>query len=216
MANENNETIESGQDPANVHITHHQQTADDDGEFAKAEAGFAAMEHRRAEQLRADGRWLEADYYDHDASERMHDAERVMDEATKEEYEAKQLVADKQRKLALELQRASNQTVASLRNAVGEVRTFVQNLTPNDELRVGLSAHLDLERIVELRETVVVTGFAIEQALARNGGLQEQNIQQVIFDLITFTAAVMTLADHLPALMEVVQRFGQLLLQFHF
>jgi hypothetical protein len=35
-----------------------------------------------------------------------------------------------------------------------------------------------------------------------------------IFDLVGFIAAVMTIADHLPALMLLVARFGALLLRF--
>ena len=208
--------VEAEPDPTAVQIAHQLQIAEEDARFAKAEADFASQERQHVKQLREEHRWREAEYYEHDADARMLDAGRVMHDSTVEEGEANELRAKKEQQLAVDLQRMPNQNLASLRAAVSEVRVFVQNLTPADKLKVGLGAGLDEAAIAELRERVLVKGFAIEQSLAFDGGLQRQNAQQVIVDLVTFTAAVMTFADHLPALMEVVQRFGQLLMQFHF
>lgn len=213
-ADDNDDIVDAEPDPITVEIAHSQQTADEEASFAKAEAGFSTQEHRHADQLRTEGRWLEAESYDGDARERMLDAQRVMQEANAAEQAANKFREEKKHRLALDLQQMSNQSLASLRTAVVDVRAFVQNLTPADKLKVGLRTGFDEQRIEELRERVIVTGYAIEQALTSEEDVR-RDAQRIIIDLVTFTAAVMTIADHIPALMDLVRHFGQLLLQFH-
>lgn len=206
--------VEPAQDPAAVHLQQQQQMADGDADFARTEARFAVQEQKHVLQLRREGRWQEAESYARDARERMHDADMTMQVALEEDEEAEHLREDREKRLAVELQQMPNQSIATLRTAVADVRLFVQDMDPSDKLKVGLASGMNEDRIEAIRERAIVAGYAIEQALGIDAAVRS-NPRQIIADLVTFTAAVMTLADHLPALMELVTRFGQLLSQFH-
>lgn len=207
------DVVDADPDPTAVRIAQLEAEADEDAGFARAEAGFAAQEHQHAQELRKEGKIQEAVVYDDDARGRMEDASQVMEQANKETAEAERLREKEKEKLSLVLREMPNQGLATLRTAVSEVRLSVQNLSQADRLRVGLAAHLDEQRMEELREIVIIKGYAIEQALA-SGEHARKDAHHVIQDLVTFVAAVMTIADHLPPLLELVNRFGQLLLQF--
>lgn len=206
--------VDADPDPVTIRITQAQHAADEDASFAKAEAAFAAQEHQHAQRLREERRDAEADRYEHDAQARMTDAHDVMQQANREAAEANTLREQQTQRLAVVLRELPSQSLASLATAVGEVRRYVQNLTPAEKLKVGLAGHLNEHQIEELREHIVVTGFAIEQALS-SGERTKANAVHVVEDLVAFVAAVMTLADHLPSLMDLIQRFGQTLSQFH-
>lgn len=215
VPDDNDETIiEADPDPTAVKISQMQHAADEDASFAQAEAAFAAQENKHAERLREEHRDADADRYQHDAQERMKDAGRVMEQSNNESADANRLREQQEQKLALVLQELPNQSLATLRTAVSEVRLYVQNLSSPEKLKVGLATSMNEQQIEELREHIVVTGFAIEQALA-TGDSARTHAGQVVQDLVAFVAAVMTIADHLPALLDIVHRFGQVLLQFH-
>lgn len=205
--------VDAAPDPQVEKINRLHAEANADAEFAEAEAAFAREERERATRLHEEGRDDEADTTQLDAARHMQHALRVMHESNQEETEAGELEDERKRNLALVLRKMPEQSLETLRDAVTQVRTLVEELSPADKLAVCLAARMDQVHLEQLSAQVVSTGLALEQTLASAQRVKADPIR-VIEDLVGFLAAAMTIADHFEPLMRLVQHFGQLLLQF--
>lgn len=206
--------VEAAVDPTVKHIEDLRKAADDDSAFAKSQADFAAVEHDHAVQLRAEHRDAEADEINRDALQQMDAAKRTMQHSTEEAAEADVLETQQKHKWAGELRAMPNQSLDTLRTAVSRVRTFVEEMSPGDLLAVGLAAQMNGQQLSALRQQITTTGLALEEALVSPQSVRA-NAGRIVEDLVAFVAAVMTIADHLPPLFELMRHFGQLLMQFH-
>lgn len=214
QANDDPTIIEAATDPLLSRIEHERKVDDEEAGFAAQEAAFAAAAEQRAKHLHEEHRDEEAEEIHREASWLMGDAIHTMQEVNDHEKEVMALEAQRKDQLAVVLREMPRQGLQTLRDAVSRVTEFVENLTPEDKLAIGLNAHMDATHIEDVRAEIIVRGQTLDQLLATEARVRHSPAA-VIEELIAFTAAVMTIADHFEPLLRLAHEFGHLLLQFH-
>jgi hypothetical protein len=213
-ADDDQNIIEADEDPLVKRIQHERELDDEEAGFAAREAEFAAAAEQRARHLHEEHRDLEAQQIHSEAEWLMDDAIHNMQEVNRREAEVIALEAQRKQQLSLTLREMPRQSLQTLRGAVARVAEYVEHLTPEDKLSIGLNANMDAAHIEEIRAEIVVRGQTLDRWLASEHQVRHNPIA-VIEELVAFTAAVMTIADHFEPLLKLAREFGQLLLQFH-
>ncbi len=206
--------VDADGDPLVQRIQHERELDDEEAEFAAQEAAFAAAAEQRAKHLHEEHRDTEAQQIHHEASWLMDDAIKTMQEVNRHDAVVVALEAQRKQQLSVTLLEMPRQRLITLRDAVSRVTEYVENLSPEDKLAIGLSARMDASHLEEIRGEIIVRGQALDQALSTEHKVK-QNPMAVIEELVAFTAAVMTIANNFEPLLKLARDFGQLLLQFH-
>lgn len=208
------DTVEADSDPLVQRIQHDRDVANEEANFARERAKFAAAEYDRAEELAVEHRDSEAQEMRRAAIADMHAATIDMEASVHHQQDVTTLEKQRKQQLSVTLREMSKQSLETLRDAVNRVTEYVENLTPDEKLTIGLNAGMDAPHLEEVRGAIISRGRVLDQTLASEYKIKHDPIT-VIEELIAFTAAMMTIADHFEPLLKLAHEFGQLLLQFH-
>lgn len=176
--------------------------------FAEAEARFAGAEHHTAERLRRMGDTKRANELDDDSMSHFDDAAQefhIAEQELDEEYELR--VQDRVDSLALVVKDSSRQELVPIGQAVEAVAAYVvQHMTERD---FAEAAGGDPYEGQQLRRQVLGLSESIRHGLAHTIHSAE-TARRVVEEIVNFVAAILTIADHVPHLRDVVHQFGAL------
>lgn len=210
-----NRVVDADVDPRTAKIERIENESATEAEFAEAEAEFARRQYDMGGDLIKDGKVQDGNSLRHNASLHMRDAATIMAHADQHEKEAERLREDKRHELSRELREWSDQSLITLRDAVSSVRTYVEQMTDFDVRKVLRASDLSEDDIAHRRDVIIDYGQIIEVTL--NSVTQARHDPYTLVKyLVTFTTLTLELARYLPPLMEKMNEFGRLLLQFHF
>lgn len=183
--------------------------------FAEAAAEFARHEYDVGGDLIKEGKAQDGAELRRDATRRMNDAAAIMAQADEHEKHAEKIREVKRRELSRELRDWSDQSLLTLRDAVSEVRAYVEQMTDLDIRKVLRASDLSDDDIAQKRDIIIEYGQTIEISL-NSVEQARHDPYTLVRHLVTFTTIALELARYLPPLMEKMNEFGRLLLQFHF
>ena len=209
--NEDENVVEAGQPTTEKE----QQLLNDDAQarfdYAKAQVHFAQIEHQIADDLTHLGKPEEAKNADLEAIHLFNDAAVQAERAHQEWAEVHTLrVHDTVERMAVVVQQEPRQSLVTLSTAVSSLTTYALQLNDHDYIR---AAQGDQAKARQIHETIASLGSSIKHALSR--GIQTIDVaRHVVQQIVEFVAAVMTVADHVPAFHAAVQQFIPILSPF--
>lgn len=207
--------VEADPDPNAARAAQLDSEDSEDAEFAQAEADFARKERLHARHLVEEGKVAEGEQYAHDAIDRMRDANTIMAHVQRGDAEVDRLRDAKHHELSLAVREMPDQSLMTLRDAVSAVRAYAENLTEGDVRKLSRVALLSEDVIEQKRQIILTTGVNIEITLNSVEQVR-RDPYSLVRELVTFTTVAMELASHLPKLLDLINEFGRVLLQFRF